>query len=739
VNVFAIRDRLISDYASYVRGFLEIRDPRIREYVEGEIAAGLLWPDPLIQLNPSYEPGASIDDLVSQDVLHEECRRIFQLKPEPDSDAKLLQLFLHQEQAIRAAKTGSSYILTTGTGSGKSLAYMIPIVDHVLRRVPGRGIQAIIVYPMNALVNSQMEELRRFLQHGYPDGRGPVTFERYTGQESDDERLRIMGSPPDILLTNYVMLELILTRPEERRRLIQSARGLRFLVLDELHTYRGRQGADVAMLVRRVREATESPELQCVGTSATLAGEGTHEEKQIEVAKLASQVFGTLVRPEHVIGETLQRATPERSPDDPAFLEALKQQVLNPAAPAPTDYQEFASQPLSSWIETAFGLTMEAASGRLVRRDPRGIWGEEDAAAELSQLTGLGLEDCAHAIQDWLLASYRAHPNPQTGFPAFAFRLHQFISRGDTAYATLESENDRYITVNAQQFVPGDVPPRSRVLLPLVFCRECGQEYYAVLARVASSGGPRAFVPRDITERQSEEGAEAGYLFISTTDPWPEDEQASRQRLPEEWLEETSSGPRVRRDRHEYEPQPLRLRPDGREDDAGILSYYVKAPFRFCLHCGISYDFRQRSDFAKLATLGSEGRSTATTILSLSAIQALKRDEGLPETARKLLSFTDNRQDASLQAGHFNDFVQVGVLRSALFRAVKEAGPEGLDHSVLPQKVFDALQLHFEFFAADPEVRFLPRQETEAAFREVLAYRLYHDLRRGWRITSPNL
>ena len=102
------------------------------------------------------------------------------------------------------------------------------------------------------------------------------------------------------------MLELILTRPEERN-LIESAKGLRFLVLDELHTYRGRQGSDVAMLVRRVRDRLEADQLQCVGTSATLASEGTFDEQRAEIARVASNMFGSEVRPENVIGETLRR------------------------------------------------------------------------------------------------------------------------------------------------------------------------------------------------------------------------------------------------------------------------------------------------------------------------------------------------------------------------------------------------------------------------------------------------
>src|SRR5581483_5352837 len=100
------------------------------------------------------------------------------------------------------------------------------------------GVKAIIVYPMNALANSQVLELEKFLRFGYGAGNERVSFARYTGQEDQDERRRILAEPPDILLTNYVMLDLVLTRPDERRHLMSAARGLQFLVLDELHTYR---------------------------------------------------------------------------------------------------------------------------------------------------------------------------------------------------------------------------------------------------------------------------------------------------------------------------------------------------------------------------------------------------------------------------------------------------------------------------------------------------------------------
>ena len=161
---------------------------------------------------------------------------------------------------------------------------------------PVKGISAIVVYPMNALCNSQMDELEKYVRLGYPKGEEPVRFARYTGQESNDDRLALAANPPDILLTNYVMLELMLTRhsaPDPE--VVEQAQGLRFLVLDELHTYRGRQGADVAMLVRRVRDRM-NPDLLCVGTSATMATEGTAEERSQTFRRVASRLFGATVK-----------------------------------------------------------------------------------------------------------------------------------------------------------------------------------------------------------------------------------------------------------------------------------------------------------------------------------------------------------------------------------------------------------------------------------------------------------
>ena len=104
MNVFELRNRLITDYGSFVRGFFHIQDERIRHKVEEEIEAGLLWPEPLIQLNPSFEPGAWIDDLVSAAVLHDKCHKIF-CKDKGTSGSveqgKPLRLYTHQTAACQ--------------------------------------------------------------------------------------------------------------------------------------------------------------------------------------------------------------------------------------------------------------------------------------------------------------------------------------------------------------------------------------------------------------------------------------------------------------------------------------------------------------------------------------------------------------------------------------------------------------------------------------------------------------
>jgi superfamily II DNA/RNA helicase len=732
VDVFEVRDRLIDDYREFTGSFVDIHDSRIRQHVDERMASGYQWPDPWLSLNPSFASGGTVSDLIEQGLLQPKARDIFRLRTGQE-----LCLHRHQAEAITAARTGKSYVLTTGTGSGKSLAYIIPIVDRVLKaKAEGtyqKGIKAIVVYPMNALANSQLGELEKFL--GVSDQ--AVTFERYTGQESAEKRASIIASPPDILLTNYVMLELVLTRPRERR-LVQAAKGLQFLVLDELHTYRGRQGADVALLVRRLRDACAAPDIQCIGTSATMTTEGGPEDQKKAVADVATTLFGVTVDPASVIGETLERIT------DPATStpEKLRERITGPRPPE--DFEAFINDPLTCWIEGHFGFEPDSPpdAPRRRRRPPT----IPEAAKQLAIQTGAEEASCATAIAETLQAGSRI-ANPATGRPVFAFRLHQFLSKGDNVYVTLEPPGKRHVTSTYQVAAPAsaqDPDGPERILVPTAFCRECGQEYLAV-TRTTADGATR-FIPRRDNDA-SGGNDNSGYLFVSDDQPWPEvQEQALTDgRLPYSWVtyDPATGGQIIDPVRAAAMPEPVYVDVTGFKGDksTGTYAAYLPSPFRFCLRCRTSYEQTRGSDFAKLAKLSAEGRSSAMSLVTASIVRTLKTMPGnqLDAKAKKLLAFVDNRQDASLQAGHFNDFVQVTQLRGALYRALTKAAGDGLTDEIVARKVTEELGLTMQDFAQKPDAKYSQKDEALRALREVIGYRLYLDLERGWRVTMPNL
>jgi ATP-dependent helicase YprA (DUF1998 family) len=128
IDVFDLRERLVTDYADYTRSFVVIRDSEIAARVDRELDEGLLWPDPIVQLNPAFQPAGTVDELVDEGLLHQRCSDIFRREKTPaDPIGKPLALHRHQREAIEVARTGADYVLTTGTGSGKSLAYIVPI------------------------------------------------------------------------------------------------------------------------------------------------------------------------------------------------------------------------------------------------------------------------------------------------------------------------------------------------------------------------------------------------------------------------------------------------------------------------------------------------------------------------------------------------------------------------------------------------------------------------------------
>lgn len=734
MDVFKFRQELITDYERFSRSFCRIRSDDIREHVDKEYASQRFWPEPLIQINPTYRSGGSIDDLVAGGQLRPECSAIFRLRKSESSAGVALPLHQHQAEAISLALAGESYVLTTGTGSGKSLSYFIPIVDHCLKAKKADATprtRAIVIYPMNALANSQLEELKKFL--GSNPAERPVTFGRYTGQENDEERQAMAANPPDILLTNFMMLELLMTRQNDiDKAVMRNAKGLRFLVLDELHTYRGRQGADVALLVRRVREAL-SENLVCIGTSATMASEGTQMQRNAVVASVARRLFGTDIPDRNIITETLRRTTPEHE-----TLESVRPRLgaaIRAGVPMELGYDAMTAHPMSVWVELTLGLSYEDDKPR--RAKPRTLG---EAAIALSADSGESRDACLAYLQQFMLRAYAV--TDRAGKSLFAFKLHQFVAGGGKVYMTLEPPGVRAISLDGQQFVPGD-EQRLRRYYHAHFCRDCGQEYVPVWDTDGPEG--RTFDVRNIDERQhDEEQVKFGFLMPDGRGLW---EPESLDRYPETWLEERGDGDwRIKSGQRKFMPQSIKVRSDGVTTSGnGLDTWFIPGSFRFCLACGVSH-VSAGKDSLRLTSLSGEGRSSATTMLTLSALRYLyEQDQQLSAEAKKVLGFSDNRQDAALQAGHFNDFLQVLLTRAALLAAIQRSQNYAITEREVANAVFEALGFHRDDpavraeFMQQPELKGNARRQVHEAMRGILGYRTYYDLRRGWRFNNPNL
>jgi hypothetical protein len=538
---------VVREYERFARSFTNIHAKDLKSKIADAYASNKFWPEPMIQLNPRFKSGGTVGQLVQSGDLTSGMERIFRSAEVASSSGDpSLKLHQHQLDAITLANQGKSFVVTTGTGSGKSLCFFIPIIDQILRakaKGEAQRTRAIVVYPMNALANSQLEELdRRIAGSGYEN---KVIFKRYTGQDDEEARDKIRASAPDILLTNFMMLELLLTRQSQAdQQVIQNCEGLNFLVLDELHTYRGRQGADVAMLVRRVRERLEDPSqtIRFIGTSATMASEGDEGSRQVKVAQVASTLFATEIAASSVVTETLERSTdstlvPGRIP------KAQLKDAVSDFNPKIATNATLRSNPMMAWIEMTLGLALDDNGARLRRATPIDL---SAAAGKLAADTSLDVAFCRSQLELALETAGRpAIEREEKGDqPFFPVRLHRFISGAGRVYATLEPIGLREITFEGQILLPGREKP-ARVYATY-FCRSCGQEHHPVTLTIEE--GANTFIARNIDDVAREaageiEGVKAEQGFIT---PVTGDDMAAFQGAtedyPDEWLEETRRG-----------------------------------------------------------------------------------------------------------------------------------------------------------------------------------------------------
>ena len=761
MQALTIHQTIVENYRRYLDSFTNIRDARIQQAVHEAFSSGVFLPDPLLQFNPSFALGQTLDELEAQGFIHSDLKKIF----------GSYNLYHHQVEAVKTGISGKGFVVTSGTGSGKSLTYLATIFNRILQQEHSEGIKAIIVYPMNALINSQEEEIRKYeidYLKSFLDGstlaeleskspqellpllrkitnrRFPVTYAKYTGQEKDDDRTPIKENPPSIILTNYMMLELIMTRNGERPIREAMRKELEYLVFDELHTYRGRQGADVSMLIRRIRQLVDRPVIP-IGTSATLASQGSGQDKKQKIAEVASEIFGQPFQPAQIIAERLRSSTSFNGSLPAAFdlQEAMVQ-------PLPSDPEPFARNPLAIWFENRIALKRTQGDDP-EREEPQTI---RQIAEKLSLDAQENIEKSHQAVIRFI--EWVEQLNAASGEQSKAvlpFKIHQFIAQTGNVYVTLESRETREITLETNRYIKKE--GNDRALFPVVFSRHSGADFICVrkegnrfiprnpddlplrIAKQELKGDRDNGIPKRML---NEEDFPDGYLIASDNgkEIWNDEQQ---EQLPDSWFVINKAGKYLHNYYQHQLPRKVYFDTDGNfssEGDYPFEGWFIPARLLIDPTSGVIYDAKTNEN-TKLMRIGNEGRSTATTVMSFSIIKSL-HEAGIAADSRKLLSFTDNRQDASLQAGHFNDFMMLGMLRSAIYQALKDAPGNRLTIETIADAVFRKLNLPESEYAKEPSIDpGWPDPENEKAIKDYLTIRILYDLKRGWRYNTPNL
>lgn len=314
IDPFKTSEEIQKSYLQFMTNNFSLKNPQFSKKLRDEITKGQdLFKGPILQMTPNYKKGKTIRQLIEDKIVSSEFENFSNISN--GSFSIDLELYSHQEKSIRKIKDNKNIVVATGTGSGKTESFLYPIINHLLEEKKNKtltsGIRALIVYPMNALANDQMERLRKILS---PES--GITFGRYTGQTEQTykdaieqfkkennnrepqknelvSRDQIIENIPNILLTNFSMLEYLLMRPEESA-LFDLGHTWKFIVLDEAHTYSGALGSEIGFLMRRLKDRicqSESGKIRCIATSATI-GNLSNPNVLSDITQTANALFG---------------------------------------------------------------------------------------------------------------------------------------------------------------------------------------------------------------------------------------------------------------------------------------------------------------------------------------------------------------------------------------------------------------------------------------------------------------
>nr|WP_090276594.1 DEAD/DEAH box helicase [Mycolicibacterium komanii]CRL70026.1 DEAD/DEAH box helicase [Mycolicibacterium komanii] len=656
IDAVSTSEEIKATYRRYLSSLLAVRDPKIdaalREAIDG---TDMLDKGPYLEATPPYAPGKSLRELIAEGVIADSFGGL-------ESDALPLNrpLYVHQEHSIRKAAAGRNFVVASGTGSGKTESFLIPILDSLTREREsgnlGPGVRALLLYPMNALANDQIKRLRHLLA-SYPD----ITFGRYTGETESDplkareafadlnigepllpneilSRQEMRERPPHLLLTNYAMLEYLLLRPLDMDLFATGAESKwRFIVVDEAHVYDGTQGAEIAMLLRRVRDRVAPHHaIQCIATSATVGGDSDPGA----VTRFASNLFGQPF---------------EWAQDDPARQDVVMAQRVE-APPGPywgplsgSEYEKLATafEPNSAVLEAALKLGWPGASEEgmtaataLSHEKSLSVMrsmlakGPQTFTAVASATFGNTADGAAGLAAMVDLASSLREPDGTTPLSA---RYHLFLRATEGAFTCLSPQGPHVHLARHEVCPDCDAP-----VFEIGSCKRCGAVH--VYGTPTAEGGCVRLRPRKA-------GSKGIWLVLGNHDGLDDEDEAAV----------VDDGAEVSGDEAKLCTKCGALAQAG-EQSCGTCSASDLRPVRKlkqrgeeiagCLVCGA-----RGAATVRMFETGSDASGAVITTALYQNLPVADDPHGAmsPGEGRKLLAFSDSRQSAAYFAPYLED------------------------------------------------------------------------------------
>ncbi|MDP2897578.1 MAG: DEAD/DEAH box helicase [bacterium] len=680
VSAVAAVRHLIDEYRRFLRTSYRFLDDHLREQFEQHLRqAEVVVRGPLVTLSRDFQRGKTLKELVDEGLLDPDILRANW----PFGNEGL---FGHQENAVRIGTTGRSFLVTTGTGSGKTECFLLPIIDHCIRahEKGEKGLKAILLYPMNALANDQLERLRRYLRRtglsvsfGLYTGESDTTVVSLREEPAETERLKradIRRNPPDIPLTNYKQMEFLLLRKADRQMFGPS---LRFLVLDEIHAYRGALATEIACLIRRLKAHSGlSPgQLVGVGTSATVADK---KNGAASLARFASDLFGEDFEVEDVVGEEYAQSSNSNAshwiPSAPSIEEKdLSSLDLNDDVAVLELAERLTGRkgPVEGSLPGRLANLLEGnAVVRFLEKELVIPGSVNDVAQKLGERFpdrgNRSLEELCLEIEAYLLIG---SIGDEKHLPRLRPKLHTFFHGVYDVGICLNTDCRKLVPHGS-----AECPECGSRVYPAAICRTCGQDFVKVRFRSDEDQQPQGDDSYFSSERTSFLTPEI-HSFVEPDDEEGEgedDTDGRPRRPPEDNLEgvyvcpacgrlgETDTCPSCNRRTQAYR--------------------ILRGPGHKCPACGSTYT---RGD---VLTPLRTGTASTVSVLCTHHLDTLEGDD------RKLLVFADNRQEAAYQAGYSGDRHRVFAVRHIIEKAVRDAGKEGISLEDIPERLLEGFQ-----------------------------------------------